>query len=221
MAHVSSRADKDLGNLLNLGRPMASSSRERKFKHILSAKLIPRLETMGTIEGIKQHDIGDHVEFSVWGFPARRLLGVPLGPRYTYRVSRISEEGKTAQILGYELYERDSDTDRVNWAGSVDTLEEAENWAKKVFTDITRQEAAELLYRFLKGRSEQNEFQQFLNAPLKHDQLIRSASREIIAIPKKFPPKRNSGAFCGDDGLRRIDELSKQLQSKAAKQHLS
>lgn len=130
--HCLKRADCDLGVLLDLSAPMDPAAREYAFKDILATVLIPQLDCMGTIDGIKA-GIQSKIGFNLAGEPVFRLLGLelPHRPRFTYTtVAIIGKDGVKEPVL-YELWERNDNTGETKKVDSVYTIEEADNWIKQ------------------------------------------------------------------------------------------
>ena len=71
-----------------------------------------------------EHETG----FLPSGFHTLRILGLPLGPRYTYQ--RIIKPGRAEDPISYLLRERDPDTDEIRNVDVVYSINEAETWLK-------------------------------------------------------------------------------------------
>ncbi len=209
--HFGKRADSELGNLLDLSTGADLRRRELEFKAKLTERLVPELESMGTIIGIKRN-IEEDTGFLPCGYSTLRMFGFPMPPRFSYNALTYVHTNGAKEIISYDLWERNPNTDEVKKIDTVYSIEEAESWAKKIFLDMTRDEAADLLVRFLSGKSEHQEFVHFLREAPKHDKAILNASCEIAALPQKFPANVNSADFCNSEGLQRIRELVRMLR---------
>lgn len=128
--HCLKRADVELGELLNTECEMNPEVREAEFRKKLSGMLIPQLDSMGSLEGIKKN-IESNTGFIIAGLPVKRLLGLPLGPRFTYHQSLRIEKDGTLNSNCFELWERFDEDDAPRKVATVYTIKEAEDWINK------------------------------------------------------------------------------------------
>jgi len=79
--------------------------------------------------------------------------------------------------------------------------------------DHERQHVAEMLGRFIAGSAGDWEFDDFASTK-SSDPLIEARRRELIALPRSFPP-RDPAHFCSAEGLERIAAIADELGSKS------
>ena len=86
--------------------------------------------------------------------------------------------------------------------------------------DMTREEAADILDRFLEGKGDGWEFSNFVDEYSGDDELIIRVSTEVCHINRDYPPSTGERRYCNEEGMRRIRELEQLLrresQNKAA-----
>lgn len=93
-------------------------------------------------------------------------------------------------------------------------------WLEKLFRGInirwmhslTRNEAADLIERFLNGESRDNEWGSFLDEYFGSDVVIEQVRREIDGIQQHYPAEDGSKEFCSEEGLYRIKQLIPMLR---------
>jgi hypothetical protein len=222
--HVFKRADLELGNVLNFNIDMDDNSREAEFKEILARQLIPQLESLGTIDGIKTA-LKSKIGFTQWAVPIDRLVGaVTTHARFGYTAGGITHSPHKdthpaaipigpEQLIAFHLYKRDNSTGTITDVDTIYDYNEAENWTKQWFKDISRLEVADIINRFLLGQSEHNEFKHFLSEPIEHDELIKGIRHEIREIFSEYSIENCSVTLCSDDKVRRIQFLSDTLKA--------
>jgi len=78
---------------------------------------------------------------------------------------------------------------------------------------LSRVEAAEIIERFISGKGDDYEWDDFTSVPY-DDPLLDKIVRECIEIHERFPP--DSGRqYCNDRGSQRLAELADQLRQSA------
>jgi hypothetical protein len=203
--HVGRRADSELRDLLDPSKLRDLKQQEVDFKAIVKSNLIPQLDSMGTIEQIRTA-LRSGTDFRPLGSSTLRFFNIPLGPRHFYggggtvhTQDRNQHPSKT--IMGsqlpdfYLLFKRDSVTGTAKLVNTVHSLDMAEAWIKSWFRDITRDEAADILHRYIREETEGNEFQYLLSELIEHDEIIRSARDKLLKIPKKSLQFRDQNAI--------------------------
>lgn len=81
--------------------------------------------------------------------------------------------------------------------------------------DMTREEAADLLDRFLEGKTKGWEFGNFVDEYSGGDELLLRVSTEVCHINRDYPPEKGKGGYCNDEGMRRIRELAQLLRAES------
>jgi len=87
-----------------------------------------------------------------------------------------------------------------------------ELWNKE--SDLTRNEAADLLERFVDGTCDPWEFDDFTSVRHK-DPFVQWAAHTSARMDADYPPERNRrGAFCSEAGLARFREIIALLRDE-------